>query len=511
MSRDNTLFEPRLLVVNADDFGLSLSISEGIIEAHNKGIVTTTSVVPNGPAFAESIELLRHQPRLGIGVHLTLVGEDPLLSDPKSIPSLVNSKGLPYKGWKQFLAAAALGRIDPDDIRIELSAQMLRMQESLQSIGRQVDHLDSHQHLHLWPLVGDAVLSLAREHHVSALRLPRISIGARRRHKLLAPGFNLLARRLASAAHAQGVATTGAFAGLAEAGRLADIGIENIVSRLASTNAATAELGCHPGQGAPSDHANYKWGYDWRRETNALCDPALPEVIASNGFVLGTYADLRVSRHASATASVSRAVQKFGSESKSTRGHVRVRAETCPLDSVLTRIPRGGKVLDLGCGHGLVSMAMAIDDPSRTVVGVDLDANKIEEAQRVSGNLPITFVQGDGSVPRGPWDAITIVDVLYLLGPDRSRDLIARCSNELAVGGRLIIHNSDSSPRWKWWIALVQEYISVRLTRITKGAKIQFLSQSDIDLWMREAGLHVESVPVDWGFVHPHRISVGTK
>lgn len=511
MSRDNTLYEDKILIVNADDFGLSLSISRGILEAHSSGIVTTTTVVPNGPAFEESIRLLEDHPRLGIGVHLTLVGEDPLLSDPELIPSLVDKNGYPYKGWKQFLAASAVGRIKQDEIRIELRAQMERMNAALNGIGRRIDHLDSHQHLHLWPLVGDVMLDLAEEWNIKAVRLPRISLGLRRRHVLLAPGFNLLARRLASRAHARGCATTGTFAGLAEAGKIAEIGVDNIVARLASTMAATAEIGCHPGQGDPSDHRNYQWGYDWRRETDTLCRPELPDVVSENGFRLGTYADLTGSRHASATSAVSRAVAQFAGESASTRGHVMVRAETCPLDNVIMRVPNGGRVLDLGCGHGLVSMAMALDDPTRTVVGVDLDHNKIAEAQRVAGALPIEFVQGDGSVPPGPWDAITIIDVLYLLGPERSRELIQRSVSELSAGGRLLVHNSDSAPRWKWWIALLQEYVSVRLTRITKGAKIRFLSQTDIDTWMREAGLAVESVPVDYGYVHPHRISVGTK
>ena len=175
------------------------------------------------------------------------------------------------------------------------------------------------------------------------------------------------------------------------------------------------------------------------------------------------------------------------------------------------RVPRGARTLDVGSGHGLLALALATDDLTRVVVGVDVDSQKIKLARKVAGNTKVTFLEGDGSVPEGPWDAITIVDVLYLLGAQPARVLIEQCTRELAIGGTLLVHNSHISPRWKWYVAIIQEFISVRLARITKGDKVRFLNQDDIESWMIGAGLETTSVRVDWGYVHPHKLTVGVR
>src|SRR2546422_7510563 len=82
----------RRLIVNADDFGRSYSINQAVIRAHREGILTTTSLMVNGEAADEAVELARQNPRLGVGLHLTLVCGTSVLK-PGEIPGLVDGDG----------------------------------------------------------------------------------------------------------------------------------------------------------------------------------------------------------------------------------------------------------------------------------------------------------------------------------------------------------------------------------------------------------------------------------
>ena len=77
--------QPRRLIVNADDFGRSASINQAVIRAHREGILTTTSLMVNEPAFEEAVALARENPTLGVGLHLTLLCGHSALP-PEEIP-----------------------------------------------------------------------------------------------------------------------------------------------------------------------------------------------------------------------------------------------------------------------------------------------------------------------------------------------------------------------------------------------------------------------------------------
>ena len=81
------------LIVNADDFGLTLGVSKGIVDAHREGIVRSTTLMANGAAFGTAVSISRRTPGLGIGVHLNLTTGKPV-SPARTIPSLVDHDGL---------------------------------------------------------------------------------------------------------------------------------------------------------------------------------------------------------------------------------------------------------------------------------------------------------------------------------------------------------------------------------------------------------------------------------
>ncbi len=273
----------RLLIVNADDFGLTAGISNGILQAHREGIVTSTSVLAVGPAFERTAPLLAEVPTLGVGVHLAAVGEDPPLLAAAEIPTLVDRRGRLPGSWRQFTARALAGKVDPDDLRREFTAQF----ERVEGLGIPISHLDTHQHLHLWPIVREVVLELAGEQGIAAVRVPYGSGGP-----VLALGTDRLAVALEHRADEIGVAYPEASGGLDPSGRLDGAALARALDRLSATGHPTLELWAHPGERRDPERVRYRWGYRWGDELAVLTGPAARYVVARQGFTLGTFADL---------------------------------------------------------------------------------------------------------------------------------------------------------------------------------------------------------------------------
>jgi predicted glycoside hydrolase/deacetylase ChbG (UPF0249 family) len=272
----------RLLVVNADDYGLTDGVSQGILRAHREGIVTSTSVLALAPGFSTSGKWLAEEEGLGVGVHLALVGEDPPLLSAGEVPTLVDRRGRLATNWRAFLARAGARRIDPADVARELRAQL----EAVRGLGLTITHLDSHQHLHLWPLVRDVVLDLAVAEGIRAVRVPRSTTA------FPGTGVNVLARELARRAADRGLAFPQQAAGVDEAGRMDGGRIAAALDRLARSGAATVELSAHPGSPEDEARSRYRWGYAWDDELAALVAPEARAEVQRHGFVLGTYRDV---------------------------------------------------------------------------------------------------------------------------------------------------------------------------------------------------------------------------
>jgi predicted glycoside hydrolase/deacetylase ChbG (UPF0249 family) len=157
----------RTLVVNADDLGLTVGVNNGIFEAHDRGILTSASLMANAPATADAIRGLRTRPALGIGVHLTLVDGAPMLL-PNRVPSLVQDDGRFPESWKPFIVACLLGRVSMDQVERELAAQI----ERVVSERIRPTHLDAHKHVHAYPPVFAIVVRLAERFGIPVVRVP---------------------------------------------------------------------------------------------------------------------------------------------------------------------------------------------------------------------------------------------------------------------------------------------------------------------------------------------------
>src|SRR5690242_1416275 len=155
------------LIVNADDFGLSEEINRGIIVAHQDGILTSASVLTNGPVFEQAIASSRQFPRLSLGVHLN-ISEGKPLSPARRIPTLVNEHGELHLGPVKLWIGIARKQINLEEIHTECRAQIIKLFDA----GLAPTHLDGHLHVHVLPQLSPIVIALAREFRIRNVRCP---------------------------------------------------------------------------------------------------------------------------------------------------------------------------------------------------------------------------------------------------------------------------------------------------------------------------------------------------
>lgn len=228
--------EQRYLIVNADDFGQSPGVNRGIIEAHERGIVTSTSLMVRWPAAADAAEYARGRPDLAVGLHLDLV-------------EWVYRDG----GWRHLYEV-----VPADDERL-VRQEIERQVEAFRTfLGREPSHLDSHQHVHRKGPAREIVLDLAQ-----ALGIPV-------RH--LSPGIRYV----------------GGFYGQFDNGRPYPDGISvaNLVRILDTVTPGITELGCHPGRSGDTDVV---YGAERDLEVATLCDLQVRAALAARRIVLCSF------------------------------------------------------------------------------------------------------------------------------------------------------------------------------------------------------------------------------
>lgn len=273
----------RLLVVTADDLGLSDGVCRAVHRAHVDGIVTSTSLLAVGRAFDTAAAMLRSTPTLELGAHLALVGEDPPLLSAREIPTLVVAGGGFPLSYRTVVARGLAGRIDPDDVHRELSAQLDRVI----GLGLPVTHLDTHQHTHLWPVVARVVTELAVARGVPAVRLPRS-----RRRGPVGAGVNLLAGRLARGLATADLSTTDDYAGLDESLSMDLPAFDRALAAIAGRPGTSAEVNLHPGEAGDPDAPRFAWASHWAAELALATDPRAAALVRQHGFRLGGFRDL---------------------------------------------------------------------------------------------------------------------------------------------------------------------------------------------------------------------------
>lgn len=229
----------RELVVNADDFGLSPGVNEGIARAHLEGIVTSTSLMVRQPAAEAAAELVNSLPKLGLGLHVDLAEWTPGPS-----------------GWTTLYAF-----VDDQDESAVAREVVQQLAIFAELVGRPPDHLDSHQHVHRTEPLRSILGRVADE-----LGVPL------RFHSRFA--------------------YFGGFYGQGREGRpLADaISARALRTAIAALPDGATELCCHPAA-QPDFQSSY--GPERIRELEALCDPGVRDAVTVGGFALDSFSGHR--------------------------------------------------------------------------------------------------------------------------------------------------------------------------------------------------------------------------
>jgi len=207
-----------------------------------------------------------------------------------------------------------------------------------------------------------------------------------------------------------------------------------------------------------------------------------------------------------------RAIELFDTAPRADRFHVRARWWSCPFPEIQRRVPVVGRILEVGCGHGLLSSYLALSAPGREVEGVDIDEHKIALAQAAAARLApgearVSFAAIEpGDLPDGPFDAIVVNDVLYLMPEALRRDVLGACVARLGPAGVVVIKEIDVAPRWKYEVNRLQEIVATKVLRYTEGDHVEVVPMQHFADQLRELGLEPTIESIDRWYPHAHAI-----
>jgi chitin disaccharide deacetylase len=286
----------KYLILNADDFGMTRGVNQGILRAHREGILTSTTLMANGPAFDDAVEQAVANPKLGVGCHLVLVGGK-CVAPREDVASLADAHGNLPESLPRFVAKLSSGMIQTKQIEIEIRAQI----EKIRAAGITPTHLDTHKHTHAHPRVMEALGKVSKELGIKRVRKPvenlhhswqtmqvdekgfSMQIVAAGAVRAVAPRFFAIARKY-------GLTFPDHFLGLVVTGHVSSTALRRMVNSL---DDGSTEIMLHPGI-CDADLVQSGTRLREQRETElaALLDPGVRSALQERGIRLITYREL---------------------------------------------------------------------------------------------------------------------------------------------------------------------------------------------------------------------------
>ncbi len=276
------------LIVNADDFGWSRGITDGIVHGHRHGVITSTTLAANMPACEYAAAIAIQTPSLGVGVHLNACQGPALSKQGREV--LADQNGVMNSSGDAIIKGCLLhGRRFLPAIEAEFAAQI----ERALSLGLKPTHMDSHRHVHGWPAVFRLVLGLCRRYDIPHVRrhAEHLAAGAfeptSAKRRRLSCVLNWLGRGNARRG-GDLVGTTGTL-GVAHTGH---IDVAYLLSAIDGLTAGATEIMVHPGYAEDVPHGQTRLRESRRAELDALCDERVKERIRLRGVQLIHYGQL---------------------------------------------------------------------------------------------------------------------------------------------------------------------------------------------------------------------------
>jgi predicted glycoside hydrolase/deacetylase ChbG (UPF0249 family) len=273
------------VIINADDFGMSQGVNEGIVKAHQEGILTSTTLMANMPEFDQAVKMASINSELGVGVHLNILRGQPL-SPSQKVGSLLSRELRFIPSVTSLLHRIGLKRISLDEIEREFRAQV----ERVQGTGIHPSHIDSEKHIHLIRPLFRIVLKLAKEYKINKVRfIQEYCISSRPGQMFKSIFISLSATSMKKKMVQEGVLSPDWFYGVCNSGRITTTKLQQV---LQSVKDGITEIMVHPGfitqemielekQIGPYYINKYR-----EKELNALLEEKLPQVIADLGIQL---------------------------------------------------------------------------------------------------------------------------------------------------------------------------------------------------------------------------------
>jgi len=278
------------LIVNADDFGLCSGVNAAVQTAHTAGLLTSATIMANMPAVVEAVRIAKQLPSLGVGVHLNLIEGRPLSPDGQVSPLLGRD------GQFTFSAAGlAIASLPSKAVRRAIEIELTSQIQWLCDNGIKPTHLDSHRHFHIFPSILPIVFALAERFSIPAVRFPYEPpslcrrpwppVGAKSRRRAF------VVRNMARAAlpRKRNLFKNDFLFGIAHTGK---INTEFWTALAKRPIDATIELMTHPGFADGLDPDKTRLVEQRKVELDALCSPAVKEMVMAAGFELTHYGKL---------------------------------------------------------------------------------------------------------------------------------------------------------------------------------------------------------------------------
>lgn len=274
------------LVINADDFGFSHDVNAAIIQAHEEGILTSTSLMVTGDAAQEAIALAKNHPHLAVGLHLVLVCGKSVLP-PAQIPHLVDSQGNFSHNPTQAGLNYQFNQATRAELRLEISAQL----EKFRNSGLNLAHVDGHLHLHVHPVILNILTEFAGEFQIKFIRLPSEELTKNlkidRRNLLIKIVWSIVFGQLRnygeSLLKAHNIKFADRVYGLLQTGNVSE---EYLLSLIPQIEAELVEIYAHP------TSVNTKINNSGEIELAALLSERVREILSIKGFELSNYNQL---------------------------------------------------------------------------------------------------------------------------------------------------------------------------------------------------------------------------
>ena len=278
------------VIFHGDDFGLTSGVNEGVIQAFRNGVLASASIIASGQAVDEAIEMAETHPDLDVGIHLVLSDEKSLQNKSSfSCPQLPGEK---FPSRQKLLLNLLNRQVTVRQAETEWRAQI----EKILSAGIPVSHLDSHQHVHLYPYLFPLTIRLGIEYNIPFIR-----------SRILDPfQFTKNCKRLieymilkcwiagyVSNVRIRPLKSVPSIGFLHAGGRFDQDILIRTLKTLYKKSYPAVEVMLHPGTGDSYTHSHYRhWHYNWKNDLDLSVRPLMAERLKDMGIIPASFAQL---------------------------------------------------------------------------------------------------------------------------------------------------------------------------------------------------------------------------